>query len=222
MTDPSIHILPSEPPRPLIAHMPSGHAWRWRSMFEENDLNPLVSVFVTQRAFVRFCAHAGSDLQNEVGGWLVGKWRADKATGAHFVIVEATLPAPYTRHGSAFLTFTQDTQIALYEELKERYPGKELVGWYHTHPRMGVFLSEYDTWLHRNFFPELYQVALVIEPFSATGGFFLRQPDGSLDPRHYYGFYELYYRNRRSVVHWQNLLRGNELPQAPLVCKEEQ
>ena len=222
MTDPSIHILPSEPPRPLNAHMPSGHAWRWRSMFEENDLNPLVSVFVTQRAFVRFCAHAGSDLQNEVGGWLIGKWRADKATGEHFIVVEAILPAPHTRHGSAYLTFTQDTQIALYEELKERYPGKELVGWYHTHPRMGVFLSEYDTWLHRNFFPELYQVALVIEPYSATGGFFLRQPDGSLDPRHYYGFYELYYRNRRSVVHWQNMLpQGNSLPKAPLACQEE-
>ena len=221
MTDPSIHILPSKPPRPLGAHIPSGHAWRWRSMFEADDLSPVISVFVTQRAFVRFCAHAGSDLQNEVGGWLIGKWRADKATGEHFIVVDAILPAPHTRHGSAYLTFTQDTQIALYDELKDRYPGKELVGWYHTHPRMGVFLSEYDTWLHRNFFPEIYQVALVIEPYSATGGFFLRQPDGSLDPRHYYGFYELYHRNRRSVMHWQNLLRGNSLPQAPLVCKEE-
>ena len=86
--------------------------------------------------------------------------------------------------------------MALYEELKERYPDKELVGWYHTHPRMGIFLSEYDTWLHRNFFPEPYQVALVIEPHSATGGFFIRQPDGSLDPRQYFGFYELYQRNR--------------------------
>lgn len=216
MTDPSIHILPSEPLTPHSAHIPCSHAWRWRSMFEEDDLSPVVSVFVTQRAFVRFCAHAGSDLKNEVGGWLVGKWRADKVTGEHFIVVEAILPAPHTRHGSAYLTFTQDTQLALYDELKERYPGKELVGWYHTHPRMGVFLSEYDTWLHRNFFPELYQVALVIEPYSATGGFFLRQPDGSLDPRHYYGFYELYHRNRRSVVHW-----GNLLPQVPLACKED-
>jgi proteasome lid subunit RPN8/RPN11 len=170
-----------------------------------NWLEPVVSVFVSQRAFVRFCAHAGSDLSNEVGGWLVGKWRADKVTGRQFVVVENSLPATLTRHGSAFLTFTQDTQVALYEALEERFPGKQLVGWYHTHPRMGVFLSEYDTWLHRNFFPEHYQVALVIEPYSATGGFFIRQTDGSLDARRYYGFYELHNRRRRSVMHWRNL-----------------
>jgi proteasome lid subunit RPN8/RPN11 len=178
---------------------------------EDGALDPAVTVFVTQKAFVRCCAHAGSDLHNEVGGWLIGKWRADRLTGRNFIIVESILPAPHTRHGSAFLTFTQETQVALYDELKERFPNKELVGWYHTHPRMGVFLSEYDTWLHRNFFPEPYQVALVIEPYSSAGGFFIRQEDGFLDARQYFGFYELYHRTKRSVVHWQNLL-----PDAPL------
>ena len=211
MTDPSIRLMPSDPLRPRRAHIPCQRAWRWRSMVEDDLLIPGLTVFVTQRAFVRICAHAGSDLQNEVGGWLVGKWRADRQSGVPFIVVEAILPAPHTRHGSAFLTFTQDTQVALYEELRERYPGKELVGWYHTHPRMGIFLSEYDTFLHRNFFPEQHHVALVVEPYSATGGFFIRQLDGSLDPRHYFGFYELYQRNRRSVVHWRNMF-----PQTPL------
>lgn len=211
MSDPSIRLLPPDPPRPRRAHIPCQRAWRWRSLVEDDRLTPGVAVFVTQRAFVRICAHAGSDLDNEVGGWLVGKWRADRTTESPFIIVEAILPAPHTRHGSAYLTFTQDTQVALYDELKERYPGKELVGWYHTHPRMGVFLSEYDTWLHRNFFPEPYQVALVVEPFTAAGGFFIRQPDGILDPRYYFGFYELHQRHRRSVVHWRNMF-----PQTPL------
>lgn len=116
-----------------------------------------------------------------------------------------------TRQGSAYLTFTQETQVALHQTLEERFPKKELVGWYHTHPRMGVFLSEYDTWLHRNFFPELFQVALVIEPYSSSGGFFIRQPDGSLDPRRYYGFYELHNRKRRSVVHWRNIFPEAEV-----------
>ena len=211
MADPSIRILPPEPPLPRRSRIPCLRAWRWRSLVEDDMLTPGVSVFLTQRAFVRICAHAGSDLYNEVGGWLVGKWRADRKTGENFIVVESILPALHTRHGSAYLTFTQDTQVALYETLKERSPDKELVGWYHTHPRMGIFLSEYDTWLHRNFFPEPYQVALVVEPYSATGGFFIRQPDGALDPRHYFGFYELYHRNRRSVVHWRNMF-----PQTPL------
>jgi len=212
MTDPSIRLTPSDQPIPRRAHIPCKRAWRWRSSVEDGKLTPGVSVFVTQKAYVRICAHAGSDLQNEVGGWLVGRWRADRQTEDPFIVVEAILPAPHTRHGSAFLTFTQDTQVALYESLKERFPNKELVGWYHTHPRMGIFLSEYDTWLHHNFFPNPYQVALVVEPYSATGGFFIRQNDGLLDARYYFGFYELHHRNRRSVVHWRNMI-----PQTPLI-----
>lgn len=209
MTATSIRLLPSDPPQPRRARIPFGRSRRWLSPLENGEPNPQVTVFVTQRAFVRCCAHAGSDLNNEVGGWLVGKWRADRRTGAQFVIVEAILPAPHTRHGSAYLTFTQDTQLALYDEMKERYPNKELVGWYHTHPRMGVFLSSYDTWLHGNFFPEPYQVALVIEPYSATGGFFIRNAGGRLDPRRYFGFYELQTPGRGSVVHWRNLLEDD-------------
>jgi proteasome lid subunit RPN8/RPN11 len=206
MTSPSIRLLPTNGQQePRKGYLPSSRAMRWQSANEENGPEPVVSVFVSQRAYVRCCAHAGSDLNNEVGGWLVGKWRMDKRTGKEFIVVENILPAPHTRQGSAFLTFTQESQVAMHQALEERYPNKELVGWYHTHPRMGVFLSEYDTWLHRNFFPELFQVALVIEPYSACGGFFIRQPDGSLDARRYYGFYELHNRKRRSVVHWRNI-----------------
>ena len=212
MTASSIRLLPADPPQPRSARIPYQRARRWLSLLENGEADPVVSVFVTQRAFVRCSTHAASDLDNEVGGWLIGKWRADRRTGEQFVIVEGILPALHTRHGSAYLTFTQDTQLALYDEMKEQYPGKELVGWYHTHPRMGVFLSSYDTWLHANFFPELYQVALVIEPFSATGGFFIRRPDGSLNPRLYYGFHELTPYSRRSVVHWRNL--SEEAPPA--------
>ncbi len=168
-------------------------------------MTPQVSVFVSQRAFVRFSAHAGSDLHNEVGGWLVGKWCADKRSGEQFVVVELILPAPHVRHGGAYLTFTQDTQVALYAQKEQRYPGKDLVGWYHTHPRMSVFLSEYDIWLHQNFFPHPFQVALVIEPYSLQGGFFIRQAGGELDLRRFFGFYELHNRTHRSVVHWRNL-----------------
>lgn len=218
MSTPTIRLQPADPPEPRSTRIPRAGTRRWLAPSEnpaekpgatETDpMAPAVAVFFTQRAFVRCCAHAGSDLDNEVGGWLVGKWRRDKRTGEQFIIVEATLPAPHTRHGSAYLTFTQDTQLALYEVMEERYPGKELVGWYHTHPRMGVFLSSYDTWLHNHFFPEPYQVALVIEPHSASGGFFIRQPDGALDPRRYFGFYELSPAGRRSIVHWRNLTNG--------------
>lgn len=205
-----ISLIPPEADYPRGGRIPLGRATRWWSPYEANGYDQAVTVFISPRAFVRVCAHAGSDLDNEVGGWLIGKWRADRASGEQFIVIESSLPARETRQGSAYLTFTQNSQVALYNEVQERYPDKDVVGWYHTHPRMGIFLSEFDTFLHRNFFPELHQVALVIEPHSASGGFFIRRRDGALDSRRYYGFYELNNGRKRSVVHWRNLLSDAE------------
>lgn len=202
--DQKIRLAPAGEPRSVRSNMPLARSRRWSSPSESDGLVPTTSVFVTQKAYVRFCAHAGSDLEHEVGGGLVGKWREDRTSGAPFVVVEAVLPARYTRQGSTFLTFTQDTLVAMNEEMETHYPGKRLVGWYHTHPRMGVFLSGYDLFLHRNFFPEPWQVALVMEPCTLQGGFFIRQTDGALDPQHYFGFYEMQVDSRQ-VVHWTNL-----------------
>lgn len=190
-------------PRPSL--LPRSRAQRWKSPFEQEEATPALIVCVTQPAYVRLCALAGKDMINEVGGILVGRWRKDKASGGHFIVVEGALPARHTRHGSAFLTFTQDTLVALNEERERRFPRKQIVGWFHTHPRMGVFLSEYDTWLHHHFFPEPWQVALVIEPHSAAGGFFVRTADGLLDPQRYSGFLELMGSREKSLVYWRNL-----------------
>ena len=160
---------------------------------------------MTQAAYQRICAHAKSDMDNEVGGWLAGRWCRDIETGTEFVVVEALLPAQQVRSGSTFLTFTHDSQVAMLAALEERYTKKGVVGWYHTHPRMGVFLSGYDTWLHNHFFPQPWQVALVVEPHSCVGGFFVRDKENHLDARKYFGFYELHNRRAESIVKWKNL-----------------
>jgi len=203
VSQPRLRLFPADEPLPRSSRMPTGRALRWSSPLEDGA-KAAVTVFVTQGAFVRVCAHAGSDLTNEVGGVLAGRWRVDRSTGESFVVVEGVLPAAHTRQGRTYVTFTQDSLVDLNSELERRYPGKLMVGWYHTHPRMDVFLSGYDVWLHEHFFPELWHVALVIEPHKTSGGFFIRMPDGHLDPHRYFGFFELT-DSGRSVVHWRNL-----------------
>ena len=201
-----VRLSGQSPIRPHRTRMPLHLALKWEpvNLDLKDRLEPLY-VFVTQNAFVRMCAHAGSDLNNEVGGWMAGKYCRDSLHGTSFIVIDAILPAVYTQQGAAHLTFTGDTQIALHNHLDRHFPDKVFLGWYHTHPRMGIFLSQWDAWLHQNFFPELWQVALVIEPHSSVGGFFIRQEDGSLDQQAYFGFYELTNRNQRSVVFWRNL-----------------
>jgi len=193
-----------------MGSMPLGNAKRWFSHHEDPGFYPHIPVFVAQSAYGRLVEHAASDLEQEVGGTLVGTWSMDSESRQQFIHVEAALPARFTRQGSLYLTFTQDSLVDLHAEMDEHYPGKQILGWYHTHPGMGIFLSPYDTWLHHHFFPEPWQVALVIEPHSATGGFFIRQADGSLDPARYFGFYELDGTSGQSLVCWNNLQQESE------------
>lgn len=201
----SIRIQPREELKPSPAPMPIDSAQHWCSPFDGNGLETAVKVFVTQPAYAIVCVHAAGDMDQETGGVLVGQWCADVDTNEQFIVIEHALPARYTRQGSVYLTFTQDTIVTFHNEIEKRYPGKQIVGWYHTHPKMGIFLSHYDTWLHSNFFPEPWQVALVIEPHKKLGGLFIRQTDGDFDPARYFGFYELEDNPQWSIVHWNNL-----------------
>jgi proteasome lid subunit RPN8/RPN11 len=204
-TRPRIHLAPPEesPPRPVPA--PTDSALRWDSPYEIGDFQPVVRVFLAQPAYARLHIHAASDLDNEVGGILVGQRCLDPASGSPFVVIEAILRARYTRQGSVYLTFTQDSLVNFHALIEQRFSGRQILGWYHTHPHMGIFLSQQDTWLHNHFFTEPWQVALVVEPYSCLGGFFIRQKSGILDPSRYFGFYEMNGRLGHSTIRWKNL-----------------
>jgi proteasome lid subunit RPN8/RPN11 len=47
-----------------------------------------------------------------------------------------------------------------------------MVGWYHTHPGFGIFLSGMDLFIHQNFFTQIWHVAYVLDPRARTSGFF--------------------------------------------------
>src|SRR6266542_161914 len=204
-----IRIAPAEAIQPETASRPIEDSQRWDSPYDNRALQPNVSVFMTRPAYIRVCVHACS-AEVEVGGALIGQLCLDEETGQQFIVVQHMLPARHTRQGSVYLTFTQDTIVQFHEELETNHSGKRIVGWYHTHPRMGIFLSHYDTWLHNNFFPEPWQVALVVEPHTSLGGFFVRQRAGLLDPSRYFGFYELDGSFGRSMVTWKNLSQFEE------------
>ncbi len=61
--------------------------------------------------------------------------------------------------------------------------GLEPVGWYHSHTRSEIFLSAEDLDFYYRYFPEPWQVAMVIRPAQfgpSRVGFFFREADGSV------------------------------------------
>lgn len=52
----------------------------------------------------------------------------------------------------------------LRSQLDRDHPDLQIVGWYHSHPGHGIFLSSYDQFIHENFFSAPGMVALVVDP----------------------------------------------------------
>jgi proteasome lid subunit RPN8/RPN11 len=110
--------------------------------------------------------HTFDNADREVGGVLIG----DPGASAPSLI--AAIPALQAAEERAALTFTQDAWEHVHRVLEREYPGRQIVGWYHSHPGFGVFLSENDLFIHRNFFSDSSQIALVVDPIEGTEGVF--------------------------------------------------
>src|ERR1019366_3994757 len=61
--------------------------------------------------------------------------------------------------------------------------GLQALGWYHSHLRSRIFLSERDRQIHSRYFAAPYQIALVVHPESerpTRAGFFFREASGEM------------------------------------------
>lgn len=110
--------------------------------------------------------HARSCSKTEVCGVLIGS--EDKNNLA----IEACIAGANAAQAGTHVTFTQDTWEHIYKTKDAKYPDHRIVGWYHSHPGFGVFLSDHDTFIHKNFFSSPLQVAWVYDPHSDEEGCF--------------------------------------------------
>ncbi|HET9840271.1 MAG TPA: Mov34/MPN/PAD-1 family protein [Candidatus Angelobacter sp.] len=110
--------------------------------------------------------HARSSMKAEVCGILIGSTEHERMT------VEACIQGINAAQGGAHVTFTQDTWEHIYKIKDKEYPDQKIVGWYHSHPGFGVFLSEHDLFIQQNFFSNAQQVAWVYDPHTDEEGCF--------------------------------------------------
>lgn len=115
--------------------------------------------------------HALSDKSVELGGVMLGYFCEDEQ-GHPFVIVCDSLRAAHYESTRGSFKFTHETWEAI-TRTREQFPAElQMVGWYHTHPDWGVFLSGMDLFICDNFFNKPLDVALVIDPCRRDRGFF--------------------------------------------------
>lgn len=185
---PPIHSLPNrQPPALAEACKLHGHA----------PMPPQVSVILEQQAAEQIKAHAISNLRTELGGALLGK--AYQHNGTIFVEVKAALPAQSGDHGPVHFTFSADSWRQLQQDKEANYPQLDMVGWFHTHPGLGVFYSGDDVVVHSAAFTLPWHVGLVVDPVRNEACFF-GWADGDLVP--FSGFYERV-DGAETAVSWQ-------------------
>lgn len=147
-----------------------------------NDL----PIFVDHRTADAMERHALSDTKVELGGILLGKECVDEATGAPFVWVSQSLEAKHYANTQASFTYTHDSWEEITRERDRLHADLDIVGWYHTHPSFGIFLSHHDLFIHQHFFAQPLQVAYVIDPIQHTRGFFQWRGDSMAQVQGFY------------------------------------
>ena len=114
----------------------------------------------------RIRQHARAHMATEVCGVLIGELID------HTLHIRASIEAVNAAQAGTHVTFTQDAWEAIYKVKDDLYPDDRIVGWYHSHPGFGVFLSEQDLFIQQNFFSSPDQVAWVYDPHSDEEGCF--------------------------------------------------
>jgi len=143
-------------------------------------------VFLDRRAADAIERHALTDTTVELGGILLGKECLDQATGQPFVWITQSLEAQHYANTQASFTYTHDSWEEITRQRDRQYPQYDIVGWYHTHPSFGIFLSHHDLFIHQNFFAQPLQVAYVVDPINQTRGFFQWRDGGMAQVAGYY------------------------------------
>lgn len=139
--------------------------------FSGNELGPNhLRLVLFPKAIEEIAAHAFSDVRSEVGGVLLGS--AFRNAGELYVEVHAALPAQSDDHGPVHFTFNADAWAGVHRDRAERRPDLDIVGWFHTHPGLGIFFSGDDVVVHSAAFVLPWHIAMVIDPLTTRMGCF--------------------------------------------------
>ncbi len=119
-------------------------------------------VIVGGKVFDGIADKCRDNLTREQGGFLLG--REETSESGLVVTILAFIPAEGAAERHSQVTFTNETWNRFHKRKAAEYPALAVVGWYHTHPGFGIFLSKEDMFIQNNFFNKPGNLALVVDP----------------------------------------------------------
>lgn len=169
-----------------------------------------LTLFIDANAFIEVKKHSQKRTDREVGGFLIGDAMHEKEN--LFIQITHIIEVQEIQHKSGEFIFTHEVWKMIDSIMSERHHDKQLLGWYHTHPGIGLFLSPEDRFIQNNFFNQSWQVTLVLDPLTKYQLFYYTRKDKLIN----IGFYIYTANENKSVL--KHLLRELEIGEKREKC----
>ena len=128
------------------------------------------NIYIMQSVYKEIHEFTKDKVTVESGGMLMGY--IVQANGKTNIIIDGFIEGKYSEGTPTTLKFTHETWDYVHKEADTHFPHDKIIGWIHTHPNFGIFLSNYDKFIHQNFFNDENQIAYVVDPIQHIEGFF--------------------------------------------------
>lgn len=158
-----------------MSDTPEGDAIQWRELpgisSAVADL-PTVPIIILAQAVLRSVQdHLNGDIKIERMGLLFGY--VEQQVGIPLIVnILASHPLHSSSASSTHVAMLHDQWPSAWRHLTLCKPDLQLLGWYHSHPGHGIFLSATDLYTQALWFRQPWHVALVFDPISHSLGAF--------------------------------------------------
>ena len=122
-------------------------------------------IIIEEKVIESLFQHAVGEMHQEVGGYLIGYPVEDYYTKIRATYIKYSHVAEYISTPT-HVTMNPKSLILVDQKCKET--NTLLIGYYHSHPNLSVFQSIEDVNNFSMYYPEMYQVAIVIDPNMTT------------------------------------------------------
>jgi len=141
------------------------------SLYRQISHEPM-TMFVERQAESQLIEHLSIDRYTETGGVVVGEAYVCSETRKHYTEIVGSIAATHTVGNAVHFQFSPECWSSIFRNQKQYYPGSTIVGWYHSHPNHGIFLSGTDLNTQRLSFNKIWQIAVVFDPQRREIGYF--------------------------------------------------
>jgi proteasome lid subunit RPN8/RPN11 len=160
---------------PLVERaLPIAHSLLWNPIGSSGGMpDPeAYPLFITRRAVEAVNAHAPPSTSGGVFGFLAGDLCHCPRTGVEYLTVDLLIGLSQPIYGDKATVLMNHVWHGLQQQLAG--VKRHLLGWYHSHPPLGLMLTPGDVEAHFAYFPLPWHVALVVDQghYGPEAGFY--------------------------------------------------